>query len=61
MFERRRVRDGERDVVDVAEPPVLSRLIGLDERMLVRMEVSGGVAVGGVVATPDVAAGHAHP
>ena len=34
VLEGRRAVDAERDVVDVAEPPVLARFVGLDERML---------------------------
>jgi hypothetical protein len=61
VLERRRVVDEEGDVVEIAEPPVLAGFEGLDDRVVGHGEVSGGVTVGGVVATADVAAGHAHP
>ena len=44
--ERRRVVDEEGDVVEVAEPPVLARLVGLDDRVVLGAEVAGGVTVG---------------
>ena len=53
--------DEEAHPVDVAEPPVLLRLVRLDDRVPVRLEVRRGVAVRRVVAAADVAAGHAHP
>ena len=37
--------DLERQVVDVAVPPVLARFVGLDDRMACGTEVGGGVAV----------------
>jgi MarR family len=61
VLERRAAVNDEREVVDVAVPPVLSRLIGLDEGVVGAVEVGGGVPVTGVVTAADVAAGHAHP
>ena len=47
----------EHELVGVAPPPVLARLVGADERVVgVRVEVGGGVPVRGAVAAADVAA-----
>src|SRR4051812_27143970 len=57
-----RVLDLEEQLVGVAPPPVFARLVRTDEWMVVvGAPVCGGVAVRRVVATPDVAAGLAHP
>src|SRR5215207_2442316 len=60
MGEQRRAVEQEREVVDVAVPPVLAGLVGLDDGVASGTEVAGGVTVGGVVAAADVTAGHAH-
>src|SRR5439155_23857879 len=60
MGERPRALDLERDLVDEAPPPVLPRLVRLDERVLHGLEVRAGVPAGRRVAAADVAAGHAH-
>src|SRR5438874_6219837 len=59
--ERRCVVDGEEEIVDVAVPPVLTWFVGLDEWVVLRTEMGGGVAVRRVVTAADVATGHAHP
>src|SRR5207248_10921852 len=58
----RRPFDLEEELVRVAPPPVLARLVGADQRVIVvSVVVPGGVAVRRVVAAADVAAAHAHP
>src|SRR5262245_53128694 len=59
MRERWRAVEEEREVVDVAIPPVLARLVGLDDRVMHRVEVRGRVPVRRLVAASDVAANHA--
>jgi hypothetical protein len=61
VLEARGPVDLEPELVDEAPPPVLTRLIGLDQRMAGLVEVVGGVVIGRVVATTDVTADHAHP
>src|SRR5438477_3754887 len=61
MRERRRAFDEEGEIVEIAEPPVLSGFVGLDYRVVLVGEVGGSVAVGRVVATADMTARHAHP
>src|SRR4051794_11475678 len=53
---RRRAVDLEEERVPIAPPPVLARLVGADERVVLLVPVSGGVLVGRVVAAPDVPA-----
>src|SRR3954452_5770658 len=66
MAEAGRARDGRlrrlhRDLGNVAPDPVLALLEGLDERVLLRGRVLGGVLVGRRVAAADAAAGQAQP
>src|SRR3954454_12428338 len=61
VLKRRCVVDEEDEVVEIAEPPVLTGFVGLDDRMALGGEVSGGVPIWRVVATADVTARHAHP
>ncbi len=61
MRERRRALDEERQLVDVAPPPVLAGLVRLDQWVRRRPEVRRRVLVLRVVATADVAAGEAFP
>ena len=42
----KRVLDEEDEVLDVAVPPVLVRLVGLDDRVVLGAEVGRGVSVG---------------
>jgi len=61
---RRRWRavDFEEQLVAVAPPPVLARLVRPDQRVIgMLMPVGGGMAIRGVVATSDVPAVHAQP
>src|SRR5665213_1884424 len=62
---RRRGRgalDLEDQLVGVAPPPVLARLVGADERVIgMGAPVGRGVAIGRAVAAPDVPAAQAHP
>src|SRR4029077_2770118 len=53
--------DAERDLVDVAPAPVLTRLERADDRVTARVRVGGRVPVRRAVATADVAAGEADP
>ena len=53
--------EGEREIVLVAVPPVFARFVRLDDRMALRMEVRGRVAIRRVVAAAHVTAGHAQP
>ena len=53
------VGDDHRDLLDEAPRPLLARLERADYRVPARPGVLGGVAVGGVVAAADVAAGQA--
>ena len=48
-------------LVDIAPPPVLTRLVGADERVAGGLIVAGGVAAGRVVAAADPAALDAEP
>src|SRR5690606_10020670 len=58
----RRPGDLERDLVAVAPPPVLARLVRPDDRVVaVGAEVGRGVPVGRAVAAADVPAGLADP
>src|SRR3954471_13782245 len=60
---RRRRRAGhlEGEVILVAPPPLLARLVGADDGVIaVLLPVARRVAVRRVVATPDVATRHAH-
>src|SRR5581483_4319084 len=50
------VVDLEREIVDVAPPPLLAGLVGAHQRMRGGVEVRGGVLAGRVVAAADVAA-----
>src|SRR2546423_2956376 len=61
MGVRRGAVDREGEIVEVAVPPVLTRFVGLDDRVVLRGEVRGGVPVGRVVTAADVATRHAHP
>src|ERR1700733_10894430 len=61
MGERRGAVVAKRQVVDVTKPPVLARLVGLDDGMVLGPEVGSGVAIRRAVAAADVPAGHAHP
>jgi hypothetical protein len=47
----------EIDLVDITPAPAFGRVITLDDRVAGRVEMLGRVAIGGIVATPDVAAG----
>jgi len=38
VLERRPVVDDEGDVVEIAEPPVLARFVGLDDEMTLRVK-----------------------
>src|SRR5207253_976624 len=58
--ERGAALDLEAEVVDVAVPPVLARLVGLDDRVVLVVEMGGGVAMRRVVTAADVTARHAH-
>ena len=53
--------DDECDPVDVAPAPVFAGFERADDRVRCVVLVSGRVAVGGVVAAADVAAGEADP
>src|SRR5262245_9378522 len=58
----RRAVDVERELIDVAPPPVFTRLVRPDDGMVVvRVPVRGGMPVRRVVATADVTARHADP
>jgi hypothetical protein len=54
--ERRCAVHGDSKIVDIAVPPILSRLVRLDDWVVTGVEVSGRVPVWGLVAAPDVAA-----
>ncbi len=60
-FRRQRVGGGRSHdrLVNEAPAPILSRLEGLDDRMARSVEMSGGVPIGRIVATPHVTAGQA--
>jgi hypothetical protein len=60
MRERWRAVDLEGEIVDVVVPPVLSWLVGLDERVIFGTKVRGRVPVRRVVTAADVSARHAH-
>lgn len=47
------------DFVHVAPSPILAPLVRLDDRVLSRVKVLGGVLVLGVITAADVAADHA--
>src|ERR1044072_3182171 len=54
--------DVEEQLLRVAPPPVLARLVGADERMIgVAPPVRRGVSVRGVVAAADMTAVHTQP
>jgi hypothetical protein len=46
----------EHELVDVTPTPVLPRLEGLDDRVVGRVKVFGGVLILGIIAAPDMAA-----
>src|SRR5215207_1102971 len=51
----------EREVIDVAPGPLLARLERADQRVTALVRVGGGMAVGRVVAAPDLSALEADP
>jgi len=59
--ERLRAVDLEREIVDVAVPPVLTGLVGLDDRVIRRVKVRGRMPVGRLVTAADVTARFAQP
>src|SRR2546421_10925047 len=51
----------EEEVIGVAPPPILARLVGADDGMAgVGLPMPGSVTARGVVAAADVPAAHAH-
>src|SRR5581483_9883490 len=53
------VAEVEERLVDIAPAPALRRVVALDDRVLRRVEMLGGVAVRRIVAAADMAAGPA--
>src|SRR5205823_4238333 len=55
------VREVEQDFVDITPAPTLGRIIAFDDRMFRGVKMFGGVFVGRVIATTDMAAAAADP
>lgn len=55
------IRGIEDTLIEVTPAPILAWLERLDDRMICCVEVAGGMAIRGLVATPDVTADHAQP
>src|SRR4051812_19438968 len=55
------VRQIEQNFIDIAPAPSLRRIVALDDGMTGGVEMLGGVLVGRIIATADMAAGPADP